>query len=70
MAIEAWKLSSAAQQLRDVATRMSTTVDELTSANVWSGADADRFAREWEDQVVSRMRSAATHLDNVDVIEE
>lgn len=60
-------ITIAAAHLRAIEAGTRVTVGHATSEGVWSGADADRFAREWEDLVSARLRSAARHLDTIDL---
>lgn len=66
MLMTQWQMTSAANQLRGMATSMQTIVNEMTAPGVWSGADADRFGRDWNDQITQALYRAATRLDSVD----
>jgi len=65
MLMSAWAMSGAAGQVRGIEATTTRLVDELTSAGVWSGEDADRFAREWNDSVRLRLLRAAQKMDAV-----
>jgi hypothetical protein len=60
-----WAMSGAANQVRQLDTNMSRLVSELTAAGVWSGADSDRFERDWYDRVRPHLLRAAQRMDNV-----
>lgn len=66
MLMSQWQMTSAANQLRGMATSMQTLVDEMTGPGVWTGPDADRFRRDWSDQVTAALQRAAGRLDAVD----
>ncbi len=61
----AYQMSVAATQIRNAAATMNNIVSDMREANVWSGADADRFAQDWTDQVMTPLYRAATNLDAV-----
>lgn len=58
-------LSNAANDLRSIAADMTRALGELDQPSTWSGEDAERFAREWNDLVVGRLHTAANKLDGV-----
>jgi hypothetical protein len=58
-------MSGAAAEVRTLAAQLTTEVQQLASASSWTGADADRFEREWNDLVVARLHLAANKLDGV-----
>ena len=60
-----WAMSGAASQVRQIDSTMARLVAELTSAGVWTGADADRFERDWHDRVRPHLLKAAQRMDNV-----
>lgn len=59
------QLRQAAQDIRSAEAALAATVQELQHAGVWSGADADRFQRDWNDHVRGRLLGAAVTLDGV-----
>ena len=61
--------ASAAAEIRSVEAVLTSVGAQLQDANVWSGADAERFQREWHDLVSSRLHSAASKVDSVTVIQ-
>lgn len=63
MLMSEWAMGNAAAQLRSAEAAMSNAVASLQSAQTWSGADADRFQRDWDEQVRGKLRDAATRLD-------
>ena len=65
MLMSRWAMSGAASQVRAIDSAMHGIVAELTSAGVWTGADADRFERDWNDEVRSRLLSAAHKMDTI-----
>ena len=62
----AYELSAAASQIRTAAATMNTIVADMQSANVWSGADAERFVHDWSDQVMTPLYRAAGRIDVID----
>jgi hypothetical protein len=65
MLMSKWAMSSAAGQVRSIEASTTRLVDELTSAGVWSGNDADRFERDWNELVRARLLRAAQKMDAV-----
>lgn len=61
--------ASAAAEIRSAEIILSGVVAQLQDANVWSGADAERFQREWHDLVSSRLHSAANKVDTVTLVQ-
>ena len=59
-----YEMSQAAGQLRNIAASLSNLADDLRGGGVWVGDDAERFQREWTDQVSNRLYAAANRLDN------
>ncbi|WP_166875740.1 hypothetical protein [Salinibacterium sp. ZJ450] len=68
MSVSKWQVAQAAQDIRTAEVGLTRIVQELQDAGVWSGADADRFQREWNDLVRGRLLSAAAKLDAVSFI--
>lgn len=60
-----WAMGGAASQVRQIDSTMARLVAELTSAGVWSGADSDRFERDWHDRVRPHLLRAAQKMDQV-----
>jgi uncharacterized protein YukE len=60
---------SAAAEIRSVEAVLAGAIAQLQDANVWSGADAERFQREWNDLVSSRLDAAAHKVDTVALIQ-
>ncbi|MDQ2697762.1 MAG: hypothetical protein M3Y46_03125 [Actinomycetota bacterium] len=58
-------MDAVAAQVRTIDALMLTSIEELSSANAWSGPDAERFKRDWHDQVSVRLRTAAAKLDGI-----
>ena len=65
MLMSGWAMSGAAAQVRSLDGIMGRIVSDLTSAGVWSGEDAERFERDWHDQVRSRLLNAASKMDHI-----
>lgn len=61
-------LQSAAAQIREAEMLLGSIVRELVDAGVWSGSDADRFERDWNDRVRGPLHGAAATLDGVSYI--
>ncbi|MET0990197.1 MAG: hypothetical protein ABWY54_06090 [Glaciihabitans sp.] len=61
-------LSSAAAEIRAAEQILTSVVAQLQQAGTWSGADADRFQREWHDLVTSRLQSAAGRVESCSLI--
>lgn len=61
-------LRDAATSIRAAEMALGAIVAELVDAGVWSGADADRFQRDWNDQVRAPLLGAAVTLDGVSFI--
>lgn len=68
MIISRVSLQQAAADIRGVEATLTRIVRELHDAGTWSGADAERFQQEWEDQVRARLLGAAGQLDAVALI--
>lgn len=56
-------IETAIADIRATESRLAGIVAELRQTGVWSGADADRFQREWNDLVRGRLLSAANQLE-------
>lgn len=65
MLMTPWAMSSAAAQVRTINANLDGMLSELVAAGVWSGPDADRFARDWNDQVHARLVTAASKMDGI-----
>ena len=65
MLMTQWAMSGAAGQVRSIEANMTSIVGELVSSGVWTGADADRFQRDWNDLVRARLLSAASRMDGI-----
>jgi len=59
------EMQAAAAQVHQISAVMTNAINELGSAHSWSGADSDRFQREWDDLVTSRLTAAANKLDGI-----
>ncbi len=57
-------MSSAAATIRSAQSTMASAVSALTEQTTWSGADSDRFERDWRDQVSTPLLNAASTIDN------
>jgi hypothetical protein len=64
----AYQLSLAASQIRSSAAAMNTIVSDMQAASTWNGTDADRFAQDWTDQVMTPLYRAAGRLDVIDFV--
>jgi hypothetical protein len=62
-------LISTAAEIRAAESVLNALIADLQDKNVWSGADADRFQREWHDLVSARLLSAAHRVDTCSLIE-
>lgn len=58
-------MNSAAGDVRALAAAMSQVLAELDMPSNWSGSDADRFQREWNELVHSRLMTAANKIDGI-----
>lgn len=67
--ISRMSLMSTAAEIRAADAVLRGAVAQLVGANVWSGADADRFQREWDDLVTARLRSAAAKVEGCSLID-
>jgi uncharacterized protein YukE len=67
MIISQGQLQQAAAEIRGAEASLAGIVAELRDAGVWSGDDAERFQRDWNDQVRGRLLGAAALLDGVTV---
>lgn len=67
--ISRMSLNSAAAEIRAAEAMMRVAVAQLVEADVWSGADARRFQREWDDLVSGRMHSAAAKIEGASLID-
>lgn len=67
--ISRMSLNSTAAEIRAADAMMRVAVDQLVAADAWSGADARRFQREWDDLVSGRLRSAATKIEGAGLID-
>ena len=66
------EMAAASAQMRAIAQGIQAALAELDGATGWSGADAERFQREWDDLVCGRLHAAANKLDGIsftDVVE-
>jgi uncharacterized protein YukE len=58
-------MDQAAGEIRALAASMTRAVTELGHPGTWSGEDAERFERDWNDLVIGRLHTAANKLDGV-----
>jgi len=58
-------MMAASADVRSLAMAMTREVQELGVPHAWSGADAERFQRDWIDQVQGRLIAAANKLDGI-----
>lgn len=58
-------MNQAAADVRNYAASMTRAINELDLPSTWSGRDSDRFQREWQDLVHSRLMVAANKLDGI-----
>jgi len=65
MLMSNWAMNGAASQVRAIDGSLQTLLSQLVAAGVWSGADANRFAQDWYDQVHTPLVSAANKIDNI-----
>lgn len=61
-------LQGAASQIREAEMHLSSVVRELVDSGAWTGNDADRFERDWNDRVRGPLHGAAATLDGVSYI--
>jgi uncharacterized protein YukE len=59
------EMQAAAAQVRQISAIMTSAINELGSPHSWSGADAERFQRDWDDLVTSRLTAAGNKLDGI-----
>jgi len=62
------ELRNAAVEIRQADAALATIIADLEGAGVWTGDDARRFQREWNDQVHNPLRAAAGIIDAVDFV--
>lgn len=62
-------LNSTAAEIRAADAMMRAAVAQLVAADTWSGADARRFQSEWDELVSGRLRSAATKIEGVGLVD-
>lgn len=65
MYLSNWAMNQAAGDIREIAAAMTATMSELQSASTWSGDDAEKFQRDWNDLVNARLLNAANKLDGI-----
>ncbi len=65
MFLSNWAMAQASAEVRAISAAMATAVAELGHPASWTGADAERFEREWTDLVTNRLLTAANKLDGV-----
>lgn len=65
MLMSSWAMNGAAGQVRAIDGNLQSLLSQLVANNIWSGADADRFAQDWHDQVHSPLINAANTMDNI-----
>jgi hypothetical protein len=58
-------MGAATSQVRSIKSTLDGLLSELVSAGVWSGPDADRFARDWNDEVAVQLVNAAATMDRI-----
>lgn len=56
-------MNDAAAIIRSAQATMAGAISVLTQATTWSGADSDRFERDWRDQVSTPLLNAAATID-------
>ena len=62
------KIRQAILDIRAADAALSLAVQELRSSGAWSGDDADRFEREWNDQVRGRLLRAAGSMEGLSFV--
>ncbi|NLA65437.1 MAG: hypothetical protein GX862_05830 [Leucobacter sp.] len=62
------KIRQAISDIRAAEATLSRAVQVLRDAGVWSGADADRFEREWNEQVRGQLLRAAGTIESVSYV--
>lgn len=65
MLLSNWAMNQAAAEVRGIAGAMTSAMNELGLPSNWSGDDADKFQRDWNDLVHNRLLAAANKLDGV-----
>lgn len=58
-------MAQASADIRTLAAAMTAAVNELGHPATWSGEDAERFERDWNELVTARLHTAANKLDGV-----
>lgn len=61
-------LANVAAELRAADSVLNSVVSQLQQQHVWSGDDAERFQREWNDLVSLRLQAAAHRVDSANLI--
>lgn len=61
-------LQDAAWEIRQAEMLLSSIVGDLVDSGAWSGSDADRFQKDWNDRVRGPLQGAASTLDSVSYI--
>lgn len=61
-----WAMNHAASEIRGIAASMTNGLSGLGHPATWSGDDADKFQRDWNDLVLGRLNAAANKLDGID----
>jgi indole-3-glycerol phosphate synthase len=62
-------MNNAAASIRSAQATMASAISVLTQATAWSGADSDRFERDWQDQVSTPLLNAAAAIDGASFTE-
>lgn len=57
------KISQAVRDIRSAEQVLTSHMSDLHAAGMWSGADSDRFQKDWNDLVRNRLLGAATTLE-------
>jgi len=58
-------MGAATTQVRSIQAKLDALLSELVATGVWSGPDADRFARNWNDEVAVQLTNAAATMDRI-----
>lgn len=61
-------LLQAASDIRAAQKQLEVSISQLRHHGMWSGHDAERFLREWDDQVNGPLHAAAVALETTSYV--
>jgi hypothetical protein len=67
MGVNPAQLKQAASELRSAEAALTGIANELHTAGIWEGSDADQFHDEWNSLVRSRLLGAANLLESAEL---